>query len=118
MPNQLSLPALRSQQAQADTQAYMDRLRMAMFNAITEGDVAEMTKQLVERAKGGDEKSLKMVMDYLIGGTRPNQQTNILVEAEPRRSRKQHKTLPGSSERVDAMAKRRSRGEAIFDEDA
>lgn len=114
----LSLPALRKQQPQTDTQAYMDRLRLAMFNAITEGDVTEMTKQLVERAKKGDEKSLKMVMDYLIGGVQqPKQQTNVLIEAEPRRPRSKHKTLPGTADRVKAMAARVQDGEAIFDDE-
>lgn len=57
------------------------QLRQAMFNSISEEDVAEIVKRQVEKAKSGDEKSLQFVMKYVLGYGQPTtlQQVNVIT---------------------------------------
>ena len=59
--------------------ALQGRLRQAIFDAITEQDVAAIIKKQVEKAKEGDEKSLQFVMKYVLGFGQPItlQQINV-----------------------------------------
>lgn len=43
------------------------QLRQAIFDAISEEDVAAIVKKQVEKAKGGDDKALQFVMKYVLG---------------------------------------------------
>lgn len=48
--------------------AMTTRLRSAMFDSISEADVSQIMKKVVEKAKEGDAKAAQTVMDYLLGG--------------------------------------------------
>jgi hypothetical protein len=43
------------------------QLRNAIFDAVSETDVAEIVKRQVEKAKQGDQKSIDFVMKYALG---------------------------------------------------
>ena len=62
------------------TLAMQGQLRQAIFDAITEQDVAEIVKKQVEKAKQGDDKSLQFVMKYVLGFGQPItlQQINVM----------------------------------------
>lgn len=62
------------------TLAMQGQLRQAIFDAITEQDVAEIVKKQVEKAKQGDDKSLQFVMRYVLGFGQPItlQQINVM----------------------------------------
>lgn len=48
--------------------AFMAKMRRAAMSGVTEGDVAEIVKAQVVKAKSGDQKAIDFVMDKLIGG--------------------------------------------------
>lgn len=81
---QKSTMTLQAVEAQVDqhngTIAMQGRLRQAIFDAITEHDVAEIVKKQVEKAKQGDDKSLQFVMKYVLGFGNPItlQQINVI----------------------------------------
>lgn len=62
------------------TLAMQGQLRQAIFDAITEQDVAEIVKKQVEKAKQGDDNSLQFVMKYVLGFGQPHtvQQINVM----------------------------------------
>jgi len=55
------------------------KLRQAIFDSITEQDVAEIVRKQVLKAKNGDEQSLQFVMRYVLGFGQPPaiQQINV-----------------------------------------
>ncbi len=69
----------QNMQRTADTLAMQSTLRQAIFNSITEDDIAELVKRQVDKAKSGDEKSLQFVMKYVLGYGQPItlQQINV-----------------------------------------
>lgn len=62
------------------TLAMQGQLRQAIFDSITEQDVADIVKKQVEKAKQGDANSLQFVMKYVLGFGQPItlQQINIV----------------------------------------
>lgn len=62
------------------TLAMQGKLRQAIFDAISEQDVADIVKKQVEKAKAGDDKSLQFVMKYVLGFGQPMtlQQINVM----------------------------------------
>lgn len=48
------------------------KLRNAMFQGVTEDDIQTIVKKQVEKAKNGDEKSLKFVTEFLLGNNKQN----------------------------------------------
>jgi hypothetical protein len=62
------------------TLAMQGQLRQAIFDAITEQDVAAIVKKQVEKAKQGDHQSLQFVMKYVLGFGQPVtlQQINVM----------------------------------------
>ena len=45
----------------------MATLRTALLNAISAEDIAELAKAMIQRAKDGDHKSLKMLLEFAVG---------------------------------------------------
>lgn len=43
-----------------------------MFQGVTEDDIQTIVKKQVEKAKNGDEKSLKFVTEFLLGNNKQN----------------------------------------------
>lgn len=67
------------------------QLRQAIFDSISEEDVAAIVKKQVEQAKQGDDRSLQFVMKYVLGfGQNINlQQINVMdVETAARVAKK------------------------------
>lgn len=64
----------------ASAVAMQSQLRQAVFDAISEDDVAAIVKKQVEKAKKGDDKSLQFVMRYVLGVGQPVtlQQVNVM----------------------------------------
>lgn len=60
------------------------QLRQAIFDSISESDVADIVKKQVEKAKAGDNKSLEFVMKYVLGFGQPLtlQQINVTTDVE------------------------------------
>ena len=48
--------------------AMTERLRLSMYGSITEQDIARIMAAQIDKAKAGDSKAAKTVLDYLIGG--------------------------------------------------
>lgn len=46
----------------------MAGLRQALFDGVTEADVAEIAQGLVKKAKEGDLAATKLLLSYLVGG--------------------------------------------------
>lgn len=106
---------------------YQSKLRAAMFDGIAEGDIREIVTGIVKRAKKGDDKAIKLVFDYLLGGVdggRPNSATQVNVYNEsavdhPSAKKPDRPTLAGRGTRakVEAMAERAERGEELHHEE-
>jgi ABC-type Fe3+ transport system substrate-binding protein len=45
-----------------------ERLRLSMYGSVTEQDIASIMATQIEKAKAGDLKATKTVLDYLLGG--------------------------------------------------
>src|SRR5262245_26088041 len=45
----------------------MARLRSALLDAVTEGDIRELGRSLLQQAKGGDVAAAKVLLAYLVG---------------------------------------------------
>lgn len=54
-----------------EEQTFQHQLRNAVFNAVNEQDVTDVVKGIVERAKEGDDKSVKHLFDYVLGAKTP-----------------------------------------------
>jgi hypothetical protein len=100
---------------------WVQKLRAAMFDAITETDIQEIVKNLVKRAKDGDPGAVKMLFDYVLGGRQASTQAatietqNNLILPPPRPTR----ARPGSRQKVLAMAERAQKGLSLnHDDDA
>jgi len=50
-----------------EEQSYQARLREAIYDGVTEADVTEVIKGIVERAKRGDKVAIQQMMDYVLG---------------------------------------------------
>lgn len=46
---------------------YAAKLRSAVYNGITEADIADVVKTITRQAKAGDETSIKLLFDYVLG---------------------------------------------------
>ena len=61
---------------------WMLGLRAALFDAVTEGDVTEIAKGLVAKAKAGDMAATKLLLTYMCGGGMQVKQTIIIENAD------------------------------------
>jgi hypothetical protein len=61
MPKELA----RLQAEQEGTLEWMARLRMAAMKAVQPEDMEAIFKQIVEKARRGDEKAIRLLMTYL-----------------------------------------------------
>ena len=72
--------------------AWMDRLRAAMFDAVTEGDVREMMANLVAKAKQGDRAAMQLVLSYCVGPPNPAPLSRLADETPPPAERERIQT--------------------------
>jgi len=117
--NTLSLTAIEGQLL-PEEETYQASLRAAVFNGISETDVADVVKQIVAKAKGGDSHAQKLFFDYLLGAKTKPTQINIhnhypdvvsagrKVEADARAARAKRRLSPVQDDDEDADATRAS----------
>lgn len=57
-----------------EEQCFQSRLRMAVFDGVTEQDVKDVVQSIVAKAKSGDATAQKMLFDNILGvKTKPTQ---------------------------------------------
>lgn len=98
--------------------AFMAKLRMAMFNGVTEDDVSDLVKSLMQRAKDGDKEATKLVFEYLLGGKAggppaPTKVVNQTINVT-KLPKSTTNALRGSTAKLDVMARRARNGEDLF----
>lgn len=117
----------------SDVGNWQARLRNALFDAVTETDVTEIAKSLVDKAKGGDLGATRLLFSYVLGGTSvkvnqavflpPNCSGSVngnevgystgysdgSVHALP----KPTAAVPGSPDKIEEMSRRFARGEQL-----
>lgn len=100
---------------QNETESFQNKLRLAMYGAITEQDMAEIVKGMVQRAKDGDEKAVRMVFEYLLaGGKTPSQATQINVYPPEKPASNPTRAIRGTGAKIEALASRAMNGEELF----
>jgi len=96
-----------------EQQTAQAKLRTAVFNAISEADVIDVVKGIVEKAKEGDRVALKYLFDYILGGQVTTAvQNNFYIEGEPKVEPTD--APPGTIAKVGVLAKRAKNGEPLF----
>lgn len=89
------------------------KLRAAVFNAVSESDITEVVKSIVEKAKGGDKIALRYLFDYVLGGRVTTAvQNNVYVDqhSEPPATA----ARPGSAEKIEVLRGRLANGRDLF----
>jgi hypothetical protein len=77
-PRRTTVAALESLAPTApEVATYQARLRLSVFNAVGEDDVARVVKGIIDRAAAGDAKALTMFWEFLIGGMNPHPQLPV-----------------------------------------
>lgn len=93
-------------------------LRQAAFNSVNAGDVAEIVKAIVAKAKHGDPQSCKMVFEYLLGGkggaATPAIAVNNVQMNYGGPAAGDIAALPIRQAKLDRLRDRASNGEALF----
>lgn len=69
--------------------AWAEKLREAAYDAVKEADVQELIKSLMEKAKAGDLKAAKFVMDFLTGGAPKVQMQTVIVHKRTKTTQRQ-----------------------------
>ena len=75
-------------------------LQLAAFNGITEQDMSDMMAAVMKRAKEGDPKAIKFVLDFVGGGVPPAPQVNVHLHKTKRTSKatQQHTVTPKAAD--------------------
>jgi len=99
-----------------EQQTAQAKLRTAVFNAISEADVVDVVKRIVENAKEGDRVALKYLFDYILGGRVTTAVQNIFyIEGEPKvETVEPTDAPPGTIAKVGVLANRAKNGEPLF----
>jgi hypothetical protein len=113
--------------ARNDIGDWMQRLRGALFDAVTEEDVAAIAKDLVKRAKDGDLAATRLLFSYVLGGSgtvkvrqavivqQGAQGLPAMTECEPGGApRFPTKALPCTDGKLVILAARAANGESLF----
>lgn len=94
---------------------WMARLRAALFDAVTETDVAEIAGSLVKKAKEGDLQATRLLFSYVLGSSSVNVKQAVIVQGEPSRlPLGVANALPGTEPKIIAMQDRAANGESLF----
>jgi hypothetical protein len=94
------------------------RMRRALFEAVSEDDIREIVEGLVRKAKDGDLQATRMLLTFVLGSSSVNVKQAVIVQehggalaplpAPPVR------VLPGTADKVEAMARRAANGQELF----
>lgn len=90
---------------------WMLALRTAAQQSITAEDITQIVKKQVERAKSGDERAIRFVFDYVLGGSGMKGatfvQNNFPAGDSPT---KPTAARPGTNSKLSAMQRRAAAG--------
>lgn len=81
--------------------AWADRLRAAAYDAVKESDIQEVIQAQLVKAKAGDQKAAKFVLDFLTGGAPKVQLQKVVVYKQSRTVQRQAKPRPGERHNPD-----------------
>ncbi len=98
---------------------WIDKMRRAAMDAITDADIKAIVQKQVEKAKEGDPNALKFVFDQVLGGAQLKGATFVQTNhhyGEDAQPDKPTHALPGTKPKIAAMAARAASGRPIFDE--
>lgn len=91
---------------------WQDSMRAVVFDGVNAADIKQIVQRLVDNAKAGDERAIKMVFDYILGGVGPQMVSQTLVLNGPPTDAK-----PGTKEKLKVMQARAARGESVSHDD-
>jgi hypothetical protein len=86
----------------ADIATWQAKMRAAVLDTVTEGEVREILKAIMERAKGGDMQAARMILAYAVGKPPREERAD-----GPSRAR------PGTKRKLDALAYRHMNGASL-----
>ena len=95
----------------AEEQTMQARLRAAVFDGVSEGDVAEVVQGITKRAKDGDPQALKYFFEYVLGGKLAPQnatQNNFYLGSDDDEDPEDQ--LGDAADRLEVMSFRAARG--------
>lgn len=69
-----------SVRAPKETGQWVARLRAAAFDAISEGDVTDMMRAVMKKAKAGNLGAVQLVLDYMCGGRGSAVNQTVIVQ--------------------------------------
>lgn len=69
-----------SERANGSVPAWIESLRAAVLGSLSEKDMREIMRCIVDQAKTGDVSSQKIILDYILGG--PKQITNVGIRVD------------------------------------
>ena len=93
---------------------YQSKLRSAVFDAVSESDVADIVKGIVTRAKDGDQRAVQQVFDYVIGKQQPARLTqNNYYQASEDVCDDEPIETPGSPARIEQLRRRAAAGKSL-----
>jgi hypothetical protein len=100
-----------------DVASWMTRLRTALFENVSEDDIAEIARSLVAKAKAGDLAATRLLMSYVMGGAGMNIKQAVIVQGQPMSPLPAAPTvsLPHTPEKLDVMARRAAAGQPLCD---
>lgn len=100
-----------------DVASWMTRLRTAMFENVTEQDVAEIAQALVRKAKEGDLAATRLLFNYVLGSSTVNVKQAVILQDRPLAPLPAPATvaMPQTREKLEVMAKRAAAGLPLCD---
>lgn len=78
--------------------AWAEKLRQAAYDAVKEGDVQDLIRVQMEKAKAGDLKAAQFVLDFLTGGAPKVHLQKVVVYKESRTVQRHSKPRPEAVE--------------------
>ena len=106
-----NLPKVRSEPG-----AWMQKMRDALFDGISEADMTAIMRKQVEKAKEGDVTAAKFVVD-LVAAKPPTKQTLIINEAPAAAPSTPTTARAGTRGKLQVLADRAARGESLHHPD-
>lgn len=100
-----------------DVASWMTRLRTALFENVSEDDVAEIARTLVAKAKAGDLAATRLLLGYVTGGSSTVIKQAVIVQGQALSPLPTAPTvsLPHTHEKLEVMARRAANGQPLCD---
>jgi hypothetical protein len=95
--------------------SWVVKMREAAASSITEGDIKDIVKAQVQRAKDGNAAALKFIFEQVLGGAELKGATFIQNNyGKDESPEKPALALPGSNEKIELMRRRVTSGNGAF----